>query len=394
MPSDIARLTLIVSGPGMNTIEIDYEPLPTSITIEVPAGDNRQFELLTYVMGESAFPAYRGTVTSDLVVGQPLSLHVVMVFVGGRFFVSNTGSNTVSVIDGVRNTVIATIPVGSGPRGIGVNPNTNRAYVANQNDNTVSVIDTESYTVTKTLSVGGAPWAIGVNPVTNKIYVANYGDSFVSVINGVTDTLITPVTITETEGIRIGVNPVTNKIYVVTEYTPSEGSVSVINGATDTEIVSLIVSLGAAGIIYPIGAGVVTSTNRIYVASSSDNAVAVIDGATDSWITGAGYPITCSGGDYNNDVAVNPNTNRLYVPSDGNDIVAVIDVTAEVEITGPGYPIAVGNEPFALAVNPVSNRIFVANWLGGNVSIIDGLTDQVIGSVAVGTNPSFVAVFP
>ncbi len=82
------------------------------------------------------------------------------------------------------------------------------------------------------------------------------------------------------------------------------------------------------------------------------------------------------------------------MPNDSGDEVSVIDVTADVEITGPGYPIAVGDGPFALAVNTVTNRIFVANWNGGNVSIIDGLTDQVIGSVAVGTNSSFVAVFP
>ncbi len=79
----------------------------------------------------------------------------------------------------------------------------------------------------------------------------------------------TSVVISESEGFRIGVNPVTNKIYVVTKYSPSEGSVSIINGATDTEITNLVI--GTSGMIYPIGAGAVTSTNRIYVASASDS---------------------------------------------------------------------------------------------------------------------------
>jgi YVTN family beta-propeller protein len=39
-----------------------------------------------------------------------------------RIYVSNQSDNNVSVIDGVTNTVIATVPVGSLPTGVGVNP--------------------------------------------------------------------------------------------------------------------------------------------------------------------------------------------------------------------------------------------------------------------------------
>ncbi|WP_423826901.1 hypothetical protein [Serratia marcescens] len=37
-------------------------------------------------------------------------------------YVTNLNSNNVSVIDGLTNGVIATIPVGNGPFGVGVNP--------------------------------------------------------------------------------------------------------------------------------------------------------------------------------------------------------------------------------------------------------------------------------
>ena len=85
-------------------------------------------------------------------------------------YVSNYGSNTVSVIDGnynnkdifaniqdflgrlifgsnynknsiVSNTVVATIPVGNHPTSISVNPKTGMVYVANRGDDTVSVIN-------------------------------------------------------------------------------------------------------------------------------------------------------------------------------------------------------------------------------------------------------------
>ena len=51
----------------------------------------------------------------------------------------------------------STIPVGSGPRSVAVNPSTNTVYVANAGSNTVSVIDGSTGTVASTISVGSSP---------------------------------------------------------------------------------------------------------------------------------------------------------------------------------------------------------------------------------------------
>jgi YVTN family beta-propeller protein len=55
-------------------------------------------------------------------------------------YVTHSNDNLTSVIDGVTNTVITTIQVGSGPTAVAVNPQTNKVFVANFNDDTVSVI--------------------------------------------------------------------------------------------------------------------------------------------------------------------------------------------------------------------------------------------------------------
>src|SRR5437016_3367201 len=47
--------------------------------------------------------------------------------------------------------VVATIPVGTSPAGVAVNPATNRAYVTNYISNNVSVIDTTTNTVVATI---------------------------------------------------------------------------------------------------------------------------------------------------------------------------------------------------------------------------------------------------
>jgi serine/threonine-protein kinase len=50
--------------------------------------------------------------------------------------------NTVSVIDGGTDTVTATVPVGSAPVGVGVDPSTHTACVENIQGDSVSVITT------------------------------------------------------------------------------------------------------------------------------------------------------------------------------------------------------------------------------------------------------------
>jgi YVTN family beta-propeller protein len=84
---------------------------------------------------------------------------------GSKVYVANSGSfnpSTVSVIDTATNTVSATVPVGLGPVGVAVKPDSGKVYVANEGANTVSVIDTATNTVIATIPVGNAPDAFGM----------------------------------------------------------------------------------------------------------------------------------------------------------------------------------------------------------------------------------------
>ena len=92
----------------------------------------------------------------------------------GRVYVTNRDEDTVSVIDGASNAVIATIPVGASPsnaviatipvgaspQAIGVNATTSRVYVASYEDGTVSVMDGVSNTVIATVPVD-SPLGVG-----------------------------------------------------------------------------------------------------------------------------------------------------------------------------------------------------------------------------------------
>src|SRR6201996_5958054 len=62
-------------------------------------------------------------------------------------YISNGGSNTVTVLDIVNMRQDRVIAVGSNPSGLGVNPKRNEVYVVNSGSGTVSVINAETNTV-------------------------------------------------------------------------------------------------------------------------------------------------------------------------------------------------------------------------------------------------------
>ncbi|MGH3697368.1 MAG: hypothetical protein ACRDRX_25850 [Pseudonocardiaceae bacterium] len=72
---------------------------------------------------------------------------------GHRAYVTNAGSDSVSVIHTASNLVIGTIAVGDSPEQVVVSPDGRRAYVTHTGSRTVSVIDTFGNVVTDTIVV-------------------------------------------------------------------------------------------------------------------------------------------------------------------------------------------------------------------------------------------------
>ncbi len=80
-PSNITSLSLIITGPGMSPIESYYSSVPSSITVEVPAGNDRQFELIAHVdpSSPSAATSFKGTATVDLAPGEKKNITLNMI---------------------------------------------------------------------------------------------------------------------------------------------------------------------------------------------------------------------------------------------------------------------------------------------------------------------------
>src|SRR3989454_176410 len=196
-----------------------------------------------------------------------------------KIYVANHGGfggqgGAVYVIDGATNSVTGTIPVGGGIQGIGVNPNTNKIYVTSNGfsspsyrfscSSTVSVIDGATNSITSTIPVGTCPGAVAVNPNTNKIYVID--DNGLQVIDGATNSVTSTIQVGNGP-IGVDANPTTNKIYVANS---NGNTVSVIDGTTNSVLSTLPVGSG------PHGIGINPNTNMIYVGNYYGKSVSAI----------------------------------------------------------------------------------------------------------------------
>jgi len=87
-------------------------------------------------------------------------------------------------------------------------------------------------------------------------------------------------------------------------------------------------------------------------------------------------------------VAVNPVTNKIYVANIEVHTVTVIDGATNGTTT-----VSVGSHPVTVAVNPVTNKVYVADSFSDDITVIDGATNGTI-TLAGESYPYAAAVNP
>ena len=287
-------------------------------------------------------------------------------------YITNTGSNNVSVINTATNTVTATIAVGSKPTGVAVGPDGGTVYVTNEFSNTVSVIAAATNTVTATIPVGSKPFGVAVSPDGNTVYVANNGDNTVAVISAATNTVTATIPV-GTGPVGVAVRPDGSTVYVT-----NTDTVSVIAAASKT--VTATIAVGGT----PLGVAVSPDGNTVYVANESTGTVSVIAAATNAVTT------TIPVGAEPEGVAVSPDGSTVYVtkPLVSNNVSVIAAATNTVIAT-----IAVGSTPLGVAVTPDGSTVYVTNLGSNTVSVISAATNTVTATIAVGSEPAAFGAF-
>src|SRR5947209_11898421 len=98
-------------------------------------------------------------------------------------YVSNEKSNTISVVDTDKFTVVKTIKVGQRPRGIELTKDGKFILVAVGDDDTIQVIDVRTHEIVATLPSGPDPELFTQDHAGKILYVANENDNTVTIID-------------------------------------------------------------------------------------------------------------------------------------------------------------------------------------------------------------------
>lgn len=250
-------------------------------------------------------------------------------------WITNGGSNSVTVLDLVNMQQAAAIDVGTNPTAIAVNPKRDEVYVTNSGSGTLSILDARTNKVAATIGVHRNPQWVDVDPERERAYVANAGSNNVSVID------------------------LTRRREV--------GAIGVGEGP-------------AVARISPDGRSLV-------VANRTSGSVSVVD--VHDWKVRAAFgncPLA-------SDTVILPDSSKAFVACTGaNHVMAISLKRAQPQLPGDGEDhlldlLDVGPSPVHLALKPDGGEIFVSNSGGDTVSEIATGNNEVGGAYLIGEHP-------
>jgi YVTN family beta-propeller protein len=284
-------------------------------------------------------------------------------------YVSNGGSNTVSVLDLVYLRQDRTLQVGVQPTGLAVSPTRNEVYVVNagasSSNGSVTVINTDLNRIEATIAVHKLPYFISVDAAGGRAYVANSGSNTVSVIDLDRRREIAVAGTGEQPGLA-RISPDMRTLVVTNR---GSGSVSIFAIAP-----------------YELPGGHVLPGLPAKPKPSADPAPHLR--AAFSGCPGA------------TDAVILPDSSKAFIACSASNQVMAVSLAAE-----PGTWQAkqdpslltdhllalmdVGSQPVQLALKPDGGEIFVSNFGSGSFSEIDTQTNEVGGTYPIGSKPAF-----
>lgn len=342
-------------------------------------------------------------------------------------YVTNEGSNSVTVINRNTNNIVSNIIVGKKPRGIAVSqlklkP---RIFVANSGSNTISVIEP-----TKNIHEFEIPVRYGIEPegITvakisedkELIIVTNFASDNISIIDGSTYEEIERINvgdgpiavITDPDIETISSSRISNiedlnlfrnhrnrylNIYVANK---NSKNVSIIKWAIYEKRALLVDNINVEWA--PLSLSLDPQNLKIYVANYGSDNLSVIDiiqvikgNISGSTITITNIGTTITG------IQTAPEIDRIYLTKEFTGELISIRPLSEVftKIKSPLTiapiidSIKVGNSPRSIAIDPEGRTIYVVNRGDNSLSVIDKTKNRVEKTIPVGNNPYGIAMF-
>lgn len=257
------------------------------------------------------------------------------------------------------------------------------AYVTNGGSNTVTVLDVVNVRLDRELAVGQNPVAVAASPTRNEIYVVNSGaagaQGSVSVINAENNTVAATIQV-QRQPVSIDIDAAGDMAYVANS---GSNTVSVIDLKTRRQV-------GAIGTgEEPVSARISPDGNSLVVANRHGNSVTIFDPASRPIAPSVRQVIEgCPGA---SDAIILPDSSKSFIAcSTGHQVMAIALARSEGH---PALPdrleamLDVGVGPVQLALKPDGGELFAVNSLSNSISEIYSTTDEVAGSYMMGASP-------
>src|SRR5215475_13500759 len=169
-------------------------------------------------------------------------------------YVTNEASGDLSVIDGSKNELIATLPLGKRPRGIFITPDRKRLFIAlsgspiagpgidedslpppDKTADGIGVVDVDRNAFLRLMPVGSDPEQFVISHDGGKLYVANEDAGLATIVDISSGQVIKTLEVgKEPEG--VGISPDGRIVYMTSE---NDGTVSMIDTKDNTLMTSL-----------------------------------------------------------------------------------------------------------------------------------------------------------
>ena len=300
-----------------------------------------------------------------------------------KLYVTNSGGDSIHVIDLRTLKVVGEIPTGNKPHGAAVSADGRRFFTSMEGDHTLRVIDTASDKIIQSLPLSGMPNQCAVTPDGRFVGVPIRGGDSVDIVDIAQGKVVKNLPV-----------KVPHNCYNARRqdhlWVTSMGDHKVL--WIDLKSLSYLAEIPVGGIPRPLA--VTRDEKTLYCALSDLHGFVVADIPKRKVVETIQLPPLPEGVTFpvprtpTHGLELAPDEKELWVTSCGTDTMYVYDITRR-QIVGK---VSVGKGPNWVAFSPDGKYCCVSNVLSDDVSIIDRAKRQEVARLRVGKEPKRLVV--
>ncbi len=299
-----------------------------------------------------------------------------------RVFVTNADDDTVTVIDGLTNSTVATTTVDHHPEGIAVDPDRGIVYVAAAN---ITLLDASNGQALGSVPAGAPAWAVAVDRTSHLAYV---------LVHSIPQALVAIDGSGASLKAQVALSPFR---YTYSGIAVDPGFRAYACDYNSGAITPIDIS-GSIPALLPDFSGTTPYAEAVAVDESSHRLLVVSSGSAvvDSYSSGGAKAASAATLRVPVAVAVDQGGGAAYVVDSQSDSLSMFALPT-LRALGT---IPLGIQAMSLAFDPVNGHLYAANYIADAVSVIDPARASAVsswtsggGTWSVGVDPALQEVF-